>query len=162
MKKVYVMKSGSDYKIGVAENPSIREAILKTGNPRVTLVFESDPISNSYQIESLLHQKYADKSIGNEWFENLDEREVVASVKNHVEKYGKTEEQTTEVYQDKIQNLVDWMLRDKKAQIQKLDEEVSRINEENRVLALLLKDVGWTDAEIEELIKNAEASVAAK
>ncbi len=71
---VYIIRQDTtDYiKIGYAHNTIIRIQNLQTGNPQALEVLSQircDSIAAAQEIESLLHQKYAEYGSGGEWFE---------------------------------------------------------------------------------------------
>ena len=60
---------GSDmYKIGATRDFRSRLKNMQTGNPYVIEIFNFYHRSNYHELESLLHKKYKEKSIGGEWF----------------------------------------------------------------------------------------------
>ena len=91
MKKIYVMKSGDAYKIGVSIKPEIRLKNLKIGNHYLKLVYRSQELSNGYAVEALIHKKISSHKISNEWFAGIDENEIVHIVDEIVYSKGKTE-----------------------------------------------------------------------
>lgn len=76
VKKVYVAEYNGNYKIGVSNNVYSRMGQLSCGCPTIKSIYESDFLSNAFEIESLLHNKYKDKNIGGEWFSGIDIREI--------------------------------------------------------------------------------------
>lgn len=96
MEKVYVMKSGDTYKVGVSVNPETRLKHLKIGNPYLRLIYQSRELSNGYTIESLIHKKLNSYKISNEWFEGIGENEIIRIVNETVSSKGKTDNKSTD------------------------------------------------------------------
>ncbi len=88
MKSVYVMKSGSQYKIGVSQEPEKRLHDLAIGNCVIELIYKSDLLSNAYFVENQLHKMFHFAAAGREWFANIDEKFLLEAVKSAVDKYG--------------------------------------------------------------------------
>jgi len=65
---IYIANTNK-YKIGITKDFEKRLLNLQTGNPNIIEVFNFYTCQNCKKIESLLHKKYKDKSIGGEWFE---------------------------------------------------------------------------------------------
>lgn len=84
MKRIYVAKYKSLYKIGVSENAEKRMKQLACGCPGIICVYESPFINNSFQVERELHNKFKDYCVGGEWFSNVD----FAMIKEIVEEKG--------------------------------------------------------------------------
>lgn len=72
---LYIVRMiGTDkYKIGVTKNFVKRLSNLQTGNPHIIEVYYFYPTYKSRKIESFLHKKYKQKSLGGEWFEFSEE-----------------------------------------------------------------------------------------
>lgn len=90
MKKIYVMKSGDAYKIGVSIEPETRLKNLKIGNPYLKLVYQSQELSNGYAVEALIHKKISSHKISNEWFTGIGKNEIVHIVDEIVSSKGNT------------------------------------------------------------------------
>lgn len=85
MKRLYIIKSGNYYKIGISENPVDRLAQLKCGNPiEMELIFESEPIENPYKIESALHKKYSCYRLSGEWYSIPNISKEFQNIKNFI------------------------------------------------------------------------------
>lgn len=80
MEKVYVMKSGDAYKVGVSVEPETRLRHLKIGNPYLKLVYQSQKLSNGYAVETLIHKNLNSYKISNEWFAGISENEIIRIV----------------------------------------------------------------------------------
>ena len=90
LKSVYVMESNGNVKIGVAHNPQKRLESLAVGNCHLHLIYESPKLSNSYAIESKLHEMFFDCSVGHEWFDIDNAEDVVKAAQRFVDLYGET------------------------------------------------------------------------
>lgn len=90
MEKVYVMKSGDAYKVGVSVEPETRLRHLKIGNPYLELVYQSQKLSNGYAVETLIHKNLNSYKISNEWFAGISENEIIRIVNEIVSSKGKT------------------------------------------------------------------------
>lgn len=95
MEKVYVMKSGDAYKVGVSVNPKTRLRHLKIGNPYLELIYQSWELSNGYAVESLIHKKLNPYKISNEWFDGISESEIIRITNKIVSSKGKTDNKST-------------------------------------------------------------------
>lgn len=80
MEKVYVMKSGDAYKVGVSVEPETRLRHLKIVNPYLELVYQSQKLSNGYAVEALIHKNLNSYKISNEWFAGISENEIIRIV----------------------------------------------------------------------------------
>lgn len=160
-KSVYVMKSGSLFKIGVAANPEARLISLRTGSPKIELVYKSKMVSNAYSVEGKLHQIFKAFCIGGEWFAVPSESELIESVCTVVNEIG-VEGDSADGKQSKksIQNMVDFALRDKFDRLEVLTKENKKIEEENKKLAEELAHFGWSDDEIASIISEAIKTVS--
>jgi len=68
--KVYLLKSGKYYKIGVTTGPiADRVNALQTGSPYSIEVVHLIETPNPYGLEAELHKQFADKRRQGEWFE---------------------------------------------------------------------------------------------
>ena len=88
MEKVYVMKSGDAYKVGVSVEPETRLRHLKIGNPYLELVYQSQKLSNGYAVETLIHKNLNSYKISNEWFAGIDENKIICIVNEIVSSKG--------------------------------------------------------------------------
>ena len=82
MKKLYIIQSGYNYKIGVSKNPSKRLFSLKLGNPDkdMELIYESSMLANPYDIEHQAHFVFYKYSLGREWFSGIDKDKLIQKV----------------------------------------------------------------------------------
>lgn len=158
MKSVYVMKSGSAYKIGVSENPERRLRGLQIGNCDIKLVYKSELLKNAYTIESALHKKYCDCALGREWFSVEDEKRLVEDVCKLIDEIGNYEIESDLSKQQtgcSMDDLLLWMLAPQKRKLDELIKDVEEINKGNKILADILIKQGWTKAEVDALIEEA-------
>jgi hypothetical protein len=67
---VYLLTDGEQYKVGVTRG-SIWNRIkkLQTGNPYVIQMIDCYETYNPFKIEKILHFRYSDKRVNNEWFD---------------------------------------------------------------------------------------------
>lgn len=81
-KKLYIIQSGDNFKIGVSKNPSKRLFSLKLGNPdaEMQLIYESPLLTNPYDIEYQAHFVFYKYSIGREWFSGISKEKVIQKV----------------------------------------------------------------------------------
>ena len=86
IKKLYVAQYNESFKIGVTNNVKNRMKQLSCGCPTIKCIYESNFLSNAFDIETILHNKYKDKNIGGEWFYNIE----IEEVKNIVKEMGKS------------------------------------------------------------------------
>lgn len=160
MKCVYVMESDGLFKIGVAANAGSRLLSLRTGNPKIKLVYESEKISNAYKVENILHRSLEQWKVDGEWFSFPRERELIEEVQSVIKKYGETTEEKKKASKH-YQDLLNWVLEPTIAEIARLDAEINAIKKENEKLAEELINMGWTPDEVQQIIDNAEKSVVA-
>lgn len=83
VKKIYVAEYNGNFKIGVSNNISLRMRQLSCGYPMIKSIYESDYLSNAFELESILHNLYKDRNIGGEWFSNIDIEEIKKIVDEH-------------------------------------------------------------------------------
>lgn len=83
VKKIYVAEYNGNFKIGVSNNVVTRLGQLVCGCPTIKLIYESDFISNAFELESVLHNLYKDKNVGGEWFSEVDIEEIKEIIKRH-------------------------------------------------------------------------------
>lgn len=82
---IYVITNRARYKIGKTTNLSQRLKGLQTSNPDpLEIVFECE-VRGYDIVEKLLHEKYADKRTGGEWF-NLSEIDI-QEIRDFLEEY---------------------------------------------------------------------------
>lgn len=84
IKKIYVADYNGFFKIGVSKNVQKRIKQLSCGCPTINVIYQSDYLLNSFEIEVMLHNLYKDKNIGGEWFSQIN----IKKIKEIVEKYG--------------------------------------------------------------------------
>ena len=75
-------KDRKEYKIGISHNPKARISTIRTSRPTCFLF-----LLHKCNIESMLHNIYADKRLYNEWF-RLDEEDLVDLVCNYGFRYA--------------------------------------------------------------------------
>ena len=132
MKSVYVIRANQKYKVGVAERPEERFRTLQLGNPDAELAYISEPISNAFKVEHLVHLSLKNFSIGREWFYGIGEEEIISVVRDTISKNGtiEKEENQTEnqfVREDGIvYRLEEW--------VEKTIEETEKIRNENNLI----------------------------
>lgn len=90
LSSVYIIFDNKDnFKIGVSSNTEKRLKALNTANPNIlSLIYESNKISNAYKIESLIHQRYKHLKINSEWFKIDDIEELKEYIDFLVEEIG--------------------------------------------------------------------------
>lgn len=66
---VYLMKSGSRYKIGVSIDPESRVKQLSTASPLPVELVASRRYDTAYEVEQALHERYNEYRVIGEWFE---------------------------------------------------------------------------------------------
>ena len=75
---VYILKGASSFKIGYTTNFNKRRKQYKTHNPNIKTICVIES-SDSFELESYLHNKYKEKHIEGEWFD-LTEEEVLSAI----------------------------------------------------------------------------------
>lgn len=80
---VYILKYGSQYKIGCSNNIDKRLHDLNKNTPHEITLIHSIETNNKYTLEKELHHKYKDKRVKGEWFDLLDSD--IEDIKNIVE-----------------------------------------------------------------------------
>lgn len=140
MKKIYVMKSGDAYKIGVSIEPEARLKNLKIGNPYLKLVYQSQNLSNGYAVEALIHKKISSHKISNEWFAGIDENEIVRIVDEIVSSEGKTENKNIDKNSSANPTIIYFVSNGKRISI---EEYANQIEKE-------IKDMQIENAEIDK------------
>ena len=68
MQYVYLIKSETLYKIGIANDPEGRLAQLQTGNPHVLELLSCYGFNNASVVEKSLHQAFSGANFRGEWF----------------------------------------------------------------------------------------------
>lgn len=74
---LYLVKSGSFYKIGYAFDLDSRLTSLQSGNPLVLTVEYARKVKNAQQTEKLLHTRFSNKRVRGEWFFLTDDDVVI-------------------------------------------------------------------------------------
>lgn len=164
MKSVYIMKAGNFYKIGVSANPKKRLQALRIGNPDIKLICESKLLQNAYAIESALHKKYHNFALGREWFSIRDENKLIDDAYTIIDEIGifnQSEKPKSETGRDEnnIPAIFELLFEPEEKVIEELYREIDEINKENIFLMKRLIELGWTQEEIDLLVKEAENSV---
>jgi hypothetical protein len=80
---LYIIKTGSYYKIGITQDIKSRIKNIETHNPFKPELIFYEKIPESHKIEKLLHLKYKHKNIKNEWFK-LSSRDINSIIKEIV------------------------------------------------------------------------------
>jgi hypothetical protein len=75
--KVYLLRAGHAYKIGVASKVELRACDLQTGCPYPVEIIGQWSHGDAYGLEQQLHSMFAAKRLAGEWFA-LTEQDVVA------------------------------------------------------------------------------------
>lgn len=158
MKKIYVMEAGERLKIGVAKDVSKRARQLKTGCPQIKVVYESEPLSNAFRIERILHDEYRNAAIGNEWFAGVDKSQVIVQARSAVAAYGLYEEKKADDI-DKVSKMMSMLFKDEEEFVQRVEREIKEINCEINELREQMIGAGFSCEEIQEIINKAEQEV---
>jgi len=66
---VYLMKDKDYYKVGHTKRLDVRKEQLQTGNPNEIIIINSYLCKNYKKAEYILHQKYKEYRVINEWFD---------------------------------------------------------------------------------------------
>jgi hypothetical protein len=76
---LYFIESAPFLKIGIADDLKRRLLQFQAGNPHPIRVaaYRSMPAALSRQVERRVHEHFADRAIGREWFRDLDHKEAV-------------------------------------------------------------------------------------
>lgn len=137
MKSIYIMESNGKYKIGISDNPRKRYKQLRTGNCDIKLVYVSKMIDNPYEIESLLHNKYTNYALNNEWFENIQVDKIKASIECFIQERGRLEKV------EKCKSVVEkpGILSEMEKQCEKISNEIEQLKIENANLESYLLSV---------------------
>jgi hypothetical protein len=85
---LYFISSPPFLKIGITDNIARRMSQFQAGNPHaITLAARrSVPAPLARQIERRVHEHFADRAIGREWFRDLDHHEAVAAAMPHIKR----------------------------------------------------------------------------
>lgn len=160
MKSVYVLESHGQFKIGVSQDVDTRLCAIRTGNPSVQAIYESDPLANAYKVESMIHRHLAVYRTHGEWFSVSPEVDIVNVVNGFVEKYGVREESPNPEKENTLGKLMEKLFAPMANEIEALDAELEKINIENEKLKKQLRECGWSDFDIQNLVNEAERSVS--
>ena len=162
MKSVYVFESHGQFKIGVAQDAETRLRSIRTGNPSVQAIYESDPLANAYKVESVIHRHFSVYRTHGEWFSVPPEVDIVSVVSGFVEKYGVREESPNPGKENTLGKLMEKLFAPMANETEALDAELEKINIENEKLKDQLRGCGWSDFDIQKLVTEAEMSVSVK
>ena len=88
------MESNGHFKVGVSDNPRKRLKSLSIGNCDISLIYESQKLSNAYCVEGYLHKTFSGFGVGGEWFKIEDKSEVLGEVKKAVATFKKGDGRT--------------------------------------------------------------------
>lgn len=80
---VYLMRAGEFYKIGVSKTPEKRARAMQTGCPRKIEILHTVACESAYNMEFAMHGLYQEKRTHGEWFDNLDEHEVIRAMDSY-------------------------------------------------------------------------------
>lgn len=130
MKSIYIAVFENSIKIGVAKCPSKRVEALRLGNPNIIIAFESELVSNPFEIEALIHKSYSDYALGREWFQCCSLEKVIETVKLYVKTYGK--------YDEKERKFGEEILNSMSVECEKLEIELEEMRYENEELGKFL------------------------
>ena len=90
MSKIYIVKNGDNYKIGISDNPNNRLRQLKSGNPYHIELIYSQECKNARAVEKHLHRIFKQKRISREWF-SLTENELSEAISIIGSMFGKND-----------------------------------------------------------------------
>lgn len=98
VKRIYVAEYNGNFKLGVSNNVPKRIRQLSCGCPTIKIIYQSEYISNAFELEAALHKLYKGKNIGGEWFSYVDIEEVSKIVKKNgiVDDYKKCKKEENE------------------------------------------------------------------
>ena len=65
---VYLLRSGTAFKIGKSNNPEARLKTLLTGSPTDIAIVVVLHVDNMHKVEAFLHQRFAAQRLRGEWF----------------------------------------------------------------------------------------------
>jgi len=84
---VYLLQSGRNkYKIGTTKTINNRIATLQTGNPEKLVLVHHFASNEAARHEKLLHEKYKEKLVRNEWFElSTEEVQEFCNIQSGIE-----------------------------------------------------------------------------
>lgn len=106
IKKIYVAEYNGNFKIGVSNNVIKRIGQLSCGCPTIKIVYQSDYLSNSFELEAMLHNLYKDKNIGGEWFSKVDNKQIKEIIEKHgnYADYEKCKKEDNDKISEKLKN----------------------------------------------------------
>ena len=76
VKRIYVAEYNGIFKIGASKDVENRISQLSCACPTIRIVYQSNYLSNAFEIEKELHSLCKGKSIGGEWFSNVSIEEI--------------------------------------------------------------------------------------
>ena len=139
-------------KIGRTKTPEIRKKTLEnmSGGPAIKF-YLSREVGNSEKVEIAAHKKLNKDKVHGEWFccEFDDARRVVEEVTGEIGSAIKEPPQIKEPVS------FDYSL-------EKIDEEINEIKRENELLKKQLIDKGWSEFEVQILVRIAERDACEK
>lgn len=141
MKSVYVMESNGHFKVGVSDNPRKRLKSLSIGNCDISLIYESQKLSNAYCVEGYLHKTFSGFGVGGEWFKIEDKSEVLGEVKKAVATLGKTQLPSAKGGETKAELL----MRTEDGQTLTFSEWLKKTKEET-------KQIAWENVELQNFL----------
>lgn len=81
--KLYVLRCGENYKIGISKAPIGRRTNIQSSNAHSVEIILLVPFRDSKLIERMFHNHFAEKRLNGEWF-RLDETDL-QWIKNRIE-----------------------------------------------------------------------------
>lgn len=82
-KKIYVFQDGCRYKIGITQNIPTRISSLACGCPNIKKIYESEYLTNPFDIEKKLHNEFEKNNIDGEWFSEVDISRIIEIIEEH-------------------------------------------------------------------------------
>lgn len=142
-KRIYIMRCGNSFKIGVSNNTLERIRTLQCGNPiKIELVYESDYMQNAYQVESTLHRELDEQKIKGEWFALSDLQRVIDIISSKANKATANEMENVKRKECKIEFDRDFFFPFlKELRSEGLQAETERLRKENIELENFWKNI---------------------
>ena len=159
MKKVYVITDGDRLKIGAAKDVAKRTKQIRTGCPNAYVAYESEPISNAFKVEKMLHREFESFAIGHEWFSGVDRNQVIERVKIAVSEHGCFAEKEARRSDESYERLMKLLFCESEDYIRRVDKEIEEINKEIEQLKEQAREIGISEWKIQKIIDDAKALV---
>lgn len=127
VKKIYVAEYNGNFKIGVSNNVSERIDKLSCGCPTIKVVYQSDYLSNAFELETVLHNLYKNKNVGGEWFLEVDIEEISKIVEKYgsVSDYSKCKKEENEKFSVALQGVFNKFFLTPKANTEEDERDMS-------------------------------------